>query len=101
MLERLASTLRRARIAGITVISAHGFGREEIESDLELVGYMSVRTKVEIVVPDERVEELIQLVQKTVSTKQPGDGVIFVSELLSATRLSDGGDIGSVTRENG
>ena len=101
MLDRLASTLRRAPIAGITVLSAHGFGREEFESDLELVGYLSERTIVQMVVSDDHADELVQLIQKTVSTKSPGDGVIFVSEVESAIRLSDGGSIGSPSRENG
>lgn len=101
MLDRLASALRRTRVAGITVFSAHGFGREEIDSDLENVGYMSERKIVQIVVADDKVEEMVQLVHKTVSTKHPGDGVIFVSELESATRISDGKPIGSVASDNG
>lgn len=95
MLDRLASTMRKSQIAGITVMAAQGFGRDEIEADVELIGYLSERTVVEMIVADDRVDEIVKLIQKTVSTKHSGDGVVFVSSLDSAIRLSDGQDIGS------
>ncbi len=101
MLDRLASTMRKAQIAGITVMAAQGFGRDEIDADVELIGYLSERTVVEMIVTDDRVDEIVQLIQRTVSTKHSGDGIVFVSDLSSAMRLSDGRSIGSAPQENG
>ena len=95
MLERLASALRKARVPGITVVEAKGFGRETFLSDWDLTGYLTPKTKVELAVNDDQVENLVKLIQKTVTTGQSGDGIIFVTEILGSTRIGSGesGDV--------
>lgn len=90
MLERLSSSLRKARVPGITVSRAEGFGREHSRADLDLVGYLQPRVKVEIAVQADEVEAVIDVIQQTVGTQKDGDGMIFVSELDSVVRLVSG-----------
>jgi nitrogen regulatory protein P-II 2 len=95
MLERLASALRKAKVPGITVVEAKGFGRETFLSDWDRAGYLTPKTKVELAVNDDQVEEIVQLIQRTVTTGKSGDGIIFVSELLASVRIGSGesGDV--------
>jgi nitrogen regulatory protein P-II 2 len=90
MLERLSSSLRKAQVPGITVLKAEGFGREHSRADLDLVGYLQPRIKVEIAVQADEVDAVIDVIQQTVSTQKDGDGMIFVFELEGAVRLGSG-----------
>ena len=89
-LDYLTSALRRAGIPGITVTPAKGFGKETAESDWDLSGELSNKVKVELVVQDEKCEEIVRIVQKTVSTGKPGDGLIYVQDLVFTVRISTG-----------
>lgn len=84
VLPKLASALRKAGVAGITVVKAQGFGREQMEADFEFVGILSERIKVEIAVEDDQVDKLIKLISETVTTGKEGDGIIFVLDLVTA-----------------
>lgn len=90
MLERLASALRKARVPGLTVVEAKGFGRETFLSDWDQTGYLTTKTKVELAVNDDQVESLVELIQKTVTTGKSGDGIIFVTDILSSVRIGSG-----------
>lgn len=89
-LDYLCSALRRAGIPGITVTPAKGFGREYAVSDWDLSGELSAKTKVELVVSDSECDEIVKLIQKTVSTGKAGDGFVFVQDVVSAIRISSG-----------
>lgn len=86
-LERLCSALRKSNVSGVTVLDGKGFGRETLEMDWEMAGYLTAKTKVEIAVNDDRVEEVIQLIQQAVNTHKQGDGVIMVWELNQLVRI--------------
>lgn len=90
MLERLASALRKAKVPGITVVEAKGFGRETFLSDWDLTGYLTPKTKVELAVNDDQVDALVELIQKTVTTGKSGDGIIFITEVLGSVRIGSG-----------
>lgn len=50
------------------------------------VGYIP-RTRIEIAVPDSRLDEVVQCVLKTAFTGKVGDGKIFVYDILDAYRI--------------
>lgn len=89
-LDQLASALRRAGIAGITVTQAKGFGREHFDSDWDFSGDLSNKTRVEMVVSDEACENIVDIIQKTVSTRRAGDGLIYVQPVEMTMRISTG-----------
>ncbi len=45
------------------------------------------RTKVEVICNDEDVEKIIEVIHEGSSTKNPGDGMLFVSPITDAYRL--------------
>ncbi len=89
-LDYLASAIRRAGISGLTACAARGFGTETAESDWDLSGELSEKTRVEIVSTDDKCDEIVRLVQKTVSTGKPGDGLIFVQDIEYTVRIASG-----------
>lgn len=84
ILPKLSSALRKAGVAGITVVKAQGFGREQMEADFEYVGILSERVKVEIAIEDDQVEKLVKLISETAATGREGDGIIFVVDLVTS-----------------
>ena len=46
--------------------------------------------KIELVVPTERVEEVIELITKTSETGKVGDGKIFIADVDRAIRIRTG-----------
>jgi nitrogen regulatory protein P-II 2 len=89
--QRLAVALRKANVSGITVLKAQGFGREQLDSDLGLIGIMAERIKVEIAVEDDDAPRIVKLVNDIVATGRDGDGMIFVWELVQAKRIERAG----------
>lgn len=88
LLPRLTSTLRRGKVPGVTVFKAQGFGREQEEADTDLVGFLSEKVKVEIAVEDDDVDRVMRLINEAVATGREGDGIIFVMDIMSVTRIS-------------
>lgn len=89
-MDYLASAIRRAGISGLTACSVKGFGTETVESDWDLSGELSDKVRVEIVSTDESCDEVVRLIQKTVSTGKPGDGLIYVQEICYSVRIASG-----------
>ncbi|MCA9814643.1 MAG: P-II family nitrogen regulator [Cyanobacteriota/Melainabacteria group bacterium] len=87
-LPRLQSMLRKADVPGLTVVKAQGFGTEHRSADINNVGLLTERIKIEVALEDDKVDEVIKVICDAVGTNSPhGDGVIFVWDLVSATRI--------------
>ena len=71
-------------LPAITISPAHGLSAERGAYD------QVVKTKVEIVVPDERVEELVEAIRKAAHTGNPGDGRIFVIPVEQSVKIRTG-----------
>lgn len=73
---------------GVTRIAVQGFGRPKGKGLPQLVE----RAKLEIVVPDDRVEKIIKSIIQHARTESGhyGDGKIFVSQVDNAVRIRDG-----------
>jgi nitrogen regulatory protein P-II 1 len=79
---------------GITITKVTGFGkRKDRETNQpceeDLVEYQS-KVKIEIVVPDEMAEEVVQTIQNNAHTGKKGDGKIWVTDLLEIVKISTG-----------
>ncbi len=87
-LTRLQSMLRKAGVPGLTVIKAQGFGTENKSTDINNLGLLTERIKIEVALEDEKVDEVVKLICDAVGTNsKQGDGIIFVWDLVSATRI--------------
>jgi nitrogen regulatory protein PII len=51
--------------------------------------YLTIVT-LEIMCTDDQLETLIRVLQRTCCTGTPGDGMVFVSEVVEAVRIRDG-----------
>jgi nitrogen regulatory protein PII len=97
MLEKVTDALRAKKIHGVTVIQCQGFGRRiegktpHYEDATVELGY-APKVKIEIACRDEEAQEVIQTIRQSAHTGRPGDGKIFVTEVLRAIEIRTGGE---------
>jgi nitrogen regulatory protein P-II 2 len=81
-------------IQGITVTEVKGFGRQRGHTELyrgaEYVVDFLPKTKVEMAVADEIVEQVIEAISNTARTGKIGDGKIFITSLEEVIRIRTG-----------
>ncbi|MGH8613923.1 MAG: P-II family nitrogen regulator [Gammaproteobacteria bacterium] len=81
-------------VQGVTVSEVKGFGRQKGHTELyrgaEYVIDFLPKVKVEVAVPDDRVEQVIEALSKATNTGKIGDGKIFVFDLTQAVRIRTG-----------
>ncbi|MEQ9103076.1 MAG: P-II family nitrogen regulator [Rhodothermales bacterium] len=81
-------------LTGVSVSDVKGFGRGRAKDVAhsfreDLVDYVAY-VKIETVVQDELVYEVIQVIQREAHTGLRGDGKIYVSPIHDAVRISSG-----------
>ena len=78
-------------LPGITISEIIGFGKSEINTkDIKIIDdkILSIpRTKLEIVVDDGMVDEVLKIIQKAAHTGNSGDGKIFVSKVDEVLKI--------------
>jgi nitrogen regulatory protein PII len=78
-------------IQGLTVTEVKGFGRQKGHTELyrgaEYVVDFLPKVKVEVVVDEDRVEDVIKAIVAGAKTGRIGDGKIFVSPVETAIRI--------------
>jgi nitrogen regulatory protein PII len=81
-------------IQGITVTEVKGFGRQRGHTELyrgaEYVVDFLPKTKMEMAVADEVVEQVVEAISNTARTGKIGDGKIFVTSLEEVIRIRTG-----------
>ena len=93
-LDEVKEALNEVGIQGITVSEVKGFGRQKGHTELyrgaEYVVDFLPKVKIEVVVPDGIVEQVIEAVTKAARTGKIGDGKIFVTPIDQAVRIRTG-----------
>jgi len=81
-------------IQGITVTEVKGFGRQRGHTELyrgaEYVVDFLPKAKIELAVPDDIADQVIEAISNTARTGKIGDGKIFVTNLAQAIRIRTG-----------
>src|SRR5215469_7167455 len=89
--EDVKEALKNIGITGMTVLEARGHGRQkghkEVYRGMEYQVDLLPKVKLETVVPDDRVEEVIGALTNAARTGKIGDGKIFVSDVAEAIRI--------------
>ena len=90
-LEEVKTALSVLPISGLTTTDARGSGNKP-EDAVEFFGQqilvaLPVRSKVEIACEESLAESVIEKIQESAHTGQPGDGKIFVEKLQDAVRI--------------
>jgi len=93
-LEDVKDELAEAGISGMTVSDVKGYGRQQGHSELyrgaEYVVDFLPKIKLDLVVSDEQVDEVIKLISQAAKTGKIGDGKIFVSAIEKVIRIRTG-----------
>jgi nitrogen regulatory protein P-II 2 len=81
-------------VQGITATEVKGFGRQRGHTELYRGAEYTVdflpKTKIELAVADDVVEQVIEAIENTARTGKIGDGKIFVSTLDEIIRIRTG-----------
>ena len=93
-LDEVKEALHEVGVSGITVTEAKGFGRQKGHTELyrgaEYVVDFLPKVKLEVVVPSETVDRVIEAIVNAAQTGRIGDGKIFVSPIETAIRIRTG-----------
>jgi len=93
-LDEVKEALHEVGVSGITVLEARGFGRQKGHTELyrgaEYVVDFLPKVKLEVIVPDGQVEQVVEAISAAAKTGRIGDGKIFVVPIESALRIRTG-----------
>jgi nitrogen regulatory protein P-II 1 len=86
--------LHEVGVSGITVTEVKGFGRQKGHTELyrgaEYVVDFLPKVKLEVIVPDEKITQVVETIEKAAKTGRIGDGKIFVLPIDEAVRIRTG-----------
>ncbi|HWP65175.1 MAG TPA: P-II family nitrogen regulator [Candidatus Limnocylindria bacterium] len=93
-LDEVKEGLSAVGVQGLTVSEVKGFGRQKGHTELyrgaEYVVDFLPKVKLEIIVRDEQVAEVIDAIEKAARTGRIGDGKIFVTPIEEVIRIRTG-----------
>lgn len=93
-LDDVKEKLTEIGITGITITEVKGFGRQKGHTELyrgaEYVIDFIPKIKIELVLPDDRVEEATKAIMEAAKTGRIGDGKIFIQPMEEVIRIRTG-----------
>jgi nitrogen regulatory protein P-II 1 len=93
-LEDVKNALTEQGIQGMTISEVRGFGRQKGHTEMyrgtEYTVDFVPKVKIEIVVADSQLQNVVDTIMRTAQTGQIGDGKIFVIELANTIRIRTG-----------
>lgn len=96
-LEDLKDALRAINIEGISITQIMGCGKQmgwkEYYRGTEISMNVLPKIRIDIVVPDERVDSIVSTIIEAAHTGEVGDGKIFIYDVVNCIRIR--------TRESG
>ncbi len=93
-LDAVLEAVTEAGASGLTVTEVRGYGRQrgktEVYRGAEYEVKLLPKVKLEIAVPDDIAEAVVEAVARTANTGKIGDGKVFVLDLQQAMRIRTG-----------
>ncbi|MDH6231471.1 nitrogen regulatory protein P-II 2 [Mesorhizobium soli] len=93
-LDEVRQALTAVGVEGLTVTEVKGYGRQkghtEIYRGAEYAVSFLPKVKIEVAVPSEMAEKVVEAIIATAKTGQIGDGKIFVFSIDQAVRIRTG-----------
>jgi nitrogen regulatory protein P-II 2 len=93
-LDDVRQSLTSLGVQGMTVTEVKGFGRQKGQTEIyrgaEYTVQFLPKVKIEVVVPSDMAERVVEAVQFSARTEKIGDGKIFVSDIEKAVRIRTG-----------
>ena len=92
--EELKEALGKFGVKGMTVTNVIGCGLQQGKTEVYRGNSYTInllpKVKIEIVIPDDSVDKVIEIIVDTARTGEIGDGKIFVYDILNAVRIRTG-----------
>ena len=92
--EEVREALANLGVLGMTVTQIRGFGRQQGHTEVYRGSEYSIdfvpKTKIEVIVDDEQVAEVISVLTDAAWTGKIGDGKIFISDIEEIIRIRTG-----------
>ena len=93
-LDAVLDAVTEAGASGLTVTEVRGYGRQrgktEVYRGAEYEVKLLPKVKLEIAVPSDIVEKVVEAIQTSANTGKIGDGKVFVLDLEQALRIRTG-----------
>ena len=93
-LDEVREALSAVGVTGITVTEVKGFGRQKGHTELyrgaEYVVDFLPKVKIDAAIDDDKLDKVIEAIEKAANTGKIGDGKIFVLNLEQAIRIRTG-----------
>ena len=93
-LDEIREALTGIGVQGLTVTEARGFGRQKGQKEIYRGAEYEIsflpKIRLEVVVPDDLAEQVVETVRAAAATGQIGDGKIFVFDVQKAVRIRTG-----------
>ena len=93
-LDEVKEALSNVGVSGLTVFEVKGFGRQKGHTELyrgaEYVVDFLPKIKLEFIINDEILEEVIETIKSSAHTGKIGDGKIFISNIEEIIRIRTG-----------
>ncbi len=92
--DEVREALEALKVAGMTVTDVRGHGRQKghtaVYRGKEYAVTLLPKTEIEVVVPDELVEEVIETIMRAARTGEIGDGRVFVLPVEQSYNIRTG-----------
>jgi nitrogen regulatory protein P-II 1 len=93
-LDDVKNSLAEVGIHGITISEVKGFGRQKGHTELYRGAEYTIdflpKVRIEIIVPDEKCERVVEVIQAAARTGRIGDGKIFILPCEEVIRIRTG-----------
>jgi nitrogen regulatory protein PII len=93
-LDDVRKALTDAGVLGMTIIEVKGFGRQKGHVEVYRGARYEVnflpKIKIEVAVPDDEVEEVVNVIIEAAKTGEIGDGKVFIYDLENVVRIRTG-----------
>ena len=93
-LDDVRKSLTEIGVHGMTAIEVKGFGRQkghlEVYRGVEYEVQFLPKIKIEVAVPDDQLDEVLNTIEASAKTGEIGDGKIFIYDLKDVIRIRTG-----------
>ena len=90
-LDDVKEALLEEGIKGLTISEVRGYGRQKGHTETYRGSEYRIefvpKIKIEIVIPNNKLEKVIEAIIRTAKTGQVGDGKIFISDISDVIRI--------------
>lgn len=93
-LDEVKEALTKAGVQGMTVSEVKGFGRQKGHTELYRGAEYTVdflpKVKIQVLVPDEKAQQVVETITTAARTGKIGDGKIFIIPVEEVIRIRTG-----------